>query len=136
MIISNGFSIWIDFFYKIKQYSIPQNIIGYECSDEHLIQKNKKESKDRVATHKPTHRAVKVKPYGFCKKNLHPTGSIFYCKNLDSPALATLKIGFLFLFFSRFFFCFLLKKCAKRSEQKFNGSYYANAKHQIAQARK
>jgi len=74
-------------------------------------------------------------PTGFAKKISTLSGSIFYSKNLDSPAIATLKIGFLFLFFSRFFFCFLLKKCAKRSEQKFNGSYYAIAKHQIAQVR-
>lgn len=59
-----------------KENSIPflnENQV-FKKGDEHLIQKNKKESKDRVATHKPTLRAVKVKPYGFCKKNLHPIG--------------------------------------------------------------
>lgn len=43
-------------------------------------------------------------PTGFAIKNLHPTGSIFYCKNLDRPAIQPVKQLSFFLFF-------LLRKC-------------------------
>lgn len=43
-------------------------------------------------------------PPGFATKNLHPTGSIFYCKNLDRPAMQPVNRLSFFLFF-------LLGKC-------------------------
>ena len=76
--------------------------------------KNKKQSKNKFAPTSPRTCAVKVMPFGFCKKNLHTLffllifllvkrGSIFFVKNLDSPAPQTLGNCFLFSFFFPFF---------------------------------
>jgi len=44
---------------------------------------------------------IKVKPYGFLKKNLHPTGSIFFQKTLlFALSIAVEKVYFFYFFFS------------------------------------
>jgi hypothetical protein len=56
-------------------------------------------------------------PSGFATKNLHPTGSIFYCKNLDCPAMQPAEQ---LSFFSVFFFVEMILSFTSTIENQSN----------------